>query len=564
MIRLFFLAAILIASNVKAQDTAKADIGLIQATVYLGYGAELVHQTKLKVDADTRTIVLNGLSTNVDMNSLQISCPENVAILSYQFKLFTPIVPNPEKNPTLVRMEDSIKSLQKEIARTDNLISIEQETLKKTGALIETTFSTNGNKTVESAEVLKLIEYYNKKIETSKTAIFQYSQKKDEMNNLIYSIQTRMSLFVPPSSNNKPTGQLTMQVMCKGAQDMPVAVSYYTPNAGWTAFYDIRVNSKTNKVKMIYKASLTQSTGVDWKKTKLTLSTGTPTFGVAAPDLSPWYLQLYVPSIYKDLQGKVPGVVSQNQMPLMNDDKSLSEVVVTGMGIKEKSKSLGYSTQTIDPSTLQQYTQMNRGQLNNNYDIELPYDIASDGELHSVTIKDQEVDCSLKNYAVPKLLRETYLLAEVANWQNLDLLPGNANIIMDETYIGKTLIDPNTTDDTLNLSLGKDSRVSIDRTLVKELSGLKTSGGNSKQTYTYEITVKNNKLTDVSMLLKDQYPLSNIKEIEVKLEDDGDAEVNSETGTLSWKLNLKPGESKKMRFSYSIKFPKDKKIINPK
>ena len=103
-----------------------------------------------------------------------------------------------------------------------------------------------------------------------------------------------------------------------------VSVSYYTQSAGWVPVYDIRVNSKTNKVKLIYKASLTQTSGVDWKKTKLTLSTGTPNFGVAAPVLSPWYLQLYVPELYKALQGRAAGVTPmRNTIQSMNDDKKL-------------------------------------------------------------------------------------------------------------------------------------------------------------------------------------------------------------------------------------------------
>ena len=213
---------------------------------------------------------------------------------------------------------------------------------------------------------------------------------------------------------------------------------------------------------------------------------------------------------------------------------------------------------------MQQYTTLNEGQLNTNFEIDLPYDIESDGKLHSVTIKDQEISCILKNYAVPRIDKEAYLLAEVADWQNLDLLPGDANIIMDDTYIGKSVIDPNTTADTLNLTLGRDKRIAIKRSLVKELSSLKTSGGSSRQLFTYEILVNNNKLTDINLLLKDQFPLSTIKEVEVKLEDGSDAMINMETGVLTWKIDLKPGESRKVRFSYSVKYPKDKKIVNLK
>ena len=99
---------------------------------------------------------------------------------------------------------------------------------------------------------------------------------------------------------------------------------------------------------------------------------------------------------------------------------------------------------------------------------------------------------------------------------------------------------------------------------MKEQSSLKTSGGNTKQVFTYEILVKNNKVTDVNLLLKDQFPLSNIKEVVVTLEDGSDAMINTETGVLTWKIDLKPGESKKVRFSYSVKYPKDKKIVNLK
>ncbi|MCB0777814.1 MAG: DUF4139 domain-containing protein, partial [Chitinophagaceae bacterium] len=462
------------------------------------------------------------------------------------------------------KLEDSIEGVRNEIGRIENLVGIEKEILTKTGLLIETTIKTNGNKEVTSAEVLKLLEYYNSKIERSKTNIYNHNQTIVKLNNQIDEYSKKIKELTPPiQPRPKPYGQVILQVMNKKSGEIPVNLSYYTTNAGWTAVYDIRVNSKTNKIKMVYKASLTQTTGIDWQQTKLTLSTGTPNFGVMAPVLSPWYLQLYVPGIYTDLQKRAAmGNAQRNMIQSYNEDVALSEVVVTNAYGQYEQKKL--KDETVDPSTLQQYTTLNEGQLNTNFEIDLPYDIDSDGQLHSVTIKDQEIIATLKNYAVPRADKDAYLLAEVGDWQNLDLLPGDANIIMDDTYIGKSVIDPNTTADTLNLSLGRDKRIAVKRSIVKELSSIKTSGRDSKQTFTYEIIVKNNKLTDVNLLLKDQFPLSTIKEVEVKLDDDGDAQVNTETGVLTWKLDLKPGESKKVRFSYTVKYPKDKRIVNLK
>ncbi len=64
----------------------------------------------------------------------------------------------------------------------------------------------------------------------------------------------------------------------------------------------------------------------------------------------------------------------------------------------------------------------------------------------------------------------------------------------------------------------------------------------------------------MSLLLKDQYPLPSLKEIEVELLDNGGSSVNKENGILSWQVELAPGESRKMRFSYSVKYPKDRTL----
>jgi uncharacterized protein (TIGR02231 family) len=163
-----------------------------------------------------------------------------------------------------------------------------------------------------------------------------------------------------------------------------------------------------------------------------------------------------------------------------------------------------------------------------------------------------------KYYSVPRLDKDAYLLAEVSDWEKLNLLPGDANIIFEGTYVGKSFLDPASTLDTLNLTLGRDKRLVVKKEKLIDYSSTKFLGNNKIQKITYEITVKNNKKDTVRMMLKDQYPLSTNKEIEVELLDDGGAMNNAETGVLTWKLELAPGEQKKVRFSYNVKYPRDK------
>jgi len=548
-------------SKLFSQDTARADASLAAATVYFGYGAELTHHAKVNVNTETKIIVINQLSTSIDINSLQINLPENAALLSQQFSLYTPTLPV-VINPLIKKLQDSIRLVQKEQGRNRNLAETEQETLDKTNALIEIAMKENSSKTISSDEAIKLINANTAKIEKSKAVLFRLAEEYADLNEKITAIQTRINeAQYKPVKAPKTYGQLTLQVICNKSGEIPVSFSYFTNTAGFTPLYDVRVNSKTNEIKLVYKAAITQSTGIDWKQTKLTLSTANPSWGGVAPILTAWYLQQYVPGLYRQVQEDARRSLQSNTIQsFATDDKFKEEIVVNGYGAIKKD--LTGAIQKVDPSTLQRFTTLTESQLNTNFEIDLPYNIESDGQVHSVTIKEEKIDAVLKNYAVPKLDRDAYLLAEITDWQKLDLLPGTANIIMDNTYLGKSMIDPNSTADTMNLSLGKDKRVAIKRSTVKDYTSTKTSGSTTRQTFTYELTVKNNKSTDVDLLLKDQYPISSIKDIETKLEDSNNAMVNEETGVLTWKISLKPGESKKVRFTYTVKYPKEIKIAN--
>jgi hypothetical protein len=83
MQKLLFTLTFLLSIYVNAQsqsrdngDTARTDAEISNATIYFGYGAELTHQSKVKLSSNTKIIVINRLGTNIDLNSLQISVPK--------------------------------------------------------------------------------------------------------------------------------------------------------------------------------------------------------------------------------------------------------------------------------------------------------------------------------------------------------------------------------------------------------------------------------------------------------------------------------------------------------
>ena len=224
------------------------------------------------------------------------------------------------------------------------------------------------------------------------------------------------------------------------------------------------------------------------------------------------------------------------------------------------SSAAGGATVVVLKDGLEDYVSVAGNALNVNFDIDMPYDVPTNGKEQTATLQVVDANTLYQHYAVPKLDADAYLLAQLPDWEKLNLLPGEANIILEGVYVGKTFIDPNATADTLNLTLGHDKRVVIKREKLTDFSSVKFLGSNKLQKFTYEITVKNNKSETINLLLKDQYPLTTNKDIEVELTESADAEINKDLGVLNWKLSLAPNETKKIRFSYSIKYPKDKTI----
>jgi len=551
-ITIFAVGLLLNLNSILAQELSQNKIQtnatLQHANVYFGNGVELSHTATFLVKKGFQEVIFNNVSIYLTSNTIQISASENITILSYKHN--NKVETNTTTHPLIPVVQDSIKLINKQLKLIQQDYALQEELLKKSVLLIEG-YNSNTNKNINAPEVMKLVDFYTAKIQQYKLSMNVSANKIQDITELINFLNQRIYDLSNQGNKttSKTTGQLIVQIMAQKAEEAKFDISYYAPNAGWTPSYEMRVKSVDNSFKLGYKALIFQSTGLDWKQIPLTLSTSNPNQTNATPLLQAWYLQQYVPQLYGNVQ-------TAKRQALMNSVQTLNEVVVAGYNSKE------FNINDEKSKDVSNYLKVNESQLYTSFDIDLPYDIPSDGTGYSVNIKEEDIKATYKHYAVPKLDKDAFLMAEISDWENLDLLPGQANIIMDGKYIGKSFIDPNSTVDTLNINLGRDKRVSIKRVTIKNTEKVKIKGDNKTESFSYEIVVKNNKKQPINLLLKDQFPLSNDKEIEVALVNDGEAEINTEIGVLNWKLTIPAGESKSKQFSYTVKYPKTKIIGN--
>lgn len=579
---------------------------LKSVTVYRS-GAELLHNASAVLKQGNNELVIENLSNTIDINSIQIKAPSTVTILGVEFS--NNYLISAEKTPKMQMLQDSLDKVFEQIGKINLSLTVASELMD----VLKSNRDIKGQQTgLSVAELTKLIDYYKSKSSELQNEIQQLNDKKAKL--LLVTDNINKQIAEEQKKNVSTAGRLTLQLSAAVAGKADFIVSYIASNAYWTPYYDIRIENTKSPVKMIYKAKIVQTTGIDWKQVKLSLSTSVPAQWGNAPVMQSWFLGYINPVAVMDNAIRLRGMNTiqslDGRVPGLNAASQLNDVVVVGYGTANGESSDNkadnprpvyivngavmseYEFQKINPSAikkidklktsaasaiygsqaaggaivvelkdgLEDYISIADNALNVSFDIDMPYDVPTNGKEQTATLQNIDVAANYKHYAVPKMDKDPYLLAEISDWEKLNLLPGNANIIVEGTYVGKSFIDPNSTSDTLNLTLGRDRRVVVKREKLADFSSVKFLGSNKLQKFTYEITVKNNKNEPVNMLLKDQYPLTTNKEIEVELLESSDAEINKELGILNWKINLATGESKKIRFAYSVKYPKDKTL----
>lgn len=569
--KLFMVCCVLlVAVTSNAQNRQKLDIESV--TVFLN-GAELYSTTKLNVPAGESEFLLTNVAGNVNQQSLNVGAASGVVV---QFATFqNNFLQNDDLSPRAREIQDSIehitnrrKGVQNEIQTIDEQINIIKQNRQVGGA-------NAGLSTDELAKMLDLVKNRMAKLLDQKDELSVGIRDTDELLRKL-----RQQLQEEKNKGFQPGGQLLVKLYSKKATTTDIKVSYVVSNAGWTPTYDIRVDEVGGPVQLAYKAHVYQNSGVAWNKVKLTLSTGNPNEGAQAPTLNPWYLAFYRPRPIS-YQNKAYNNGTGDQLEKM-PSRNTSSIASTSAGaysakdeenvpigggrgdgtlyIIDGVQVVGNRGVNIPQAAIGDYVATDNQGVNTMFDIELPYTIPSDGKQHNVAVKTAQLPAIYRYYAVPKLDRDAFLQAQITGWEDLDLLPAHTNIFYEGTYVGQGYIDVRNVKDTMNLSLGRDKKVVIRRERDKELRSVRTIGSNVKETFVYKITVRNTRNKTVDLVLMDQLPISNDKDIEIDDKIYDGATYNETTGAVTWKLQLAPNETKEVKVGFTAKYPKGKQI----
>jgi uncharacterized protein (TIGR02231 family) len=201
------------------------------------------------------------------------------------------------------------------------------------------------------------------------------------------------------------------------------------------------------------------------------------------------------------------------------------------------------------------------GETTITFDIAVPYTIPSDGKVQTVEIQRITTPAEYKYVTLPKLSQLAYLTANISDWAKLSLQTGEATLYFENSFVGKSTLNVNQLKDTLTISLGTDNSILVKREKRKDFTSRKVIGSNRTDTYSYLITIRNNKSNTVNITLNDQIPVSSNSSISVDAIELSGGRLSPQTGEIKWDLEIKQQETRQIALTYSVKYPKDKTIV---
>lgn len=580
---------------------------LKKATIYFS-GAELTHTATITLKQGENQITVEGLTPNIDLNSLKINVNNSVMVASSEFT--TDYLTEKKSSDYIKRLKDSIDVCDAEISRLTASVKINTTALELLKKGVESNLSnsiensqTMVKKQLTTADINQNIEFYNTKAATLEKAIYNDNLKKNEVVRTRSRLQSQLNQ--EQGKRGVFNGILNLNLVASYATSATVTVSYYTSSARWTPFYDMIVTDVTKPVKLKGRSKVSQTTGIDWNNVNIVLSTATPSKTKDAPVFSTWFLDYWYEQATRSVRAKASNYITYDA-----DFSSVNEEAATPMA---KTKALGAASNAttepmyivdgepfdgnineINPNSIQSttilkgaeataiygssgqngvivittkkmedYIAVEEKSISMEYKIDLPYSIPGNGKEQIIDLRDYNLTPEYKYYAAPKLDESVFLVADFTNWEQANILSGWANITYDGTYVGQTYLNTSQTNSTMSVTLGTDKRISIKREKLTDFSQVKTLGNDTRITLAYRITIKNNQNKTAKVTLKEQYPISTQKDIKVELID---KETTTPTynkediGVITWDFDLAAGESREFKIAFAVRYPKDKKI----
>lgn len=440
-------------------------------------------------------------------------------------------------NPAEAALETKIQALQDQQASLDaqaRSAEIVRNYLERFGG------NSGGDKerphpAIDARTLAGLVDTIGRSASEALERIQRVTVQKREIDKQIQALQHDLSRLRSGTRNTR-----TVTVNFTATRPGQLTISYQVANAGWKPAYRAALDSAASRVELERLAAISQKTGEEWSKVKLTLSTSQPRQSPQAPEPEPWLLSWQPP------RQVVQAVPQPAMSPAPAPAAKRTRAIVYG---EEAAAEPAYEPPTFETQS----------GFASEFQVPARVSLPADGREVSVSLASQVLPVRQRLRVAPRIARAAVVTAEAERPAGV-WLPGNLQLFRDGNYVGAAPWDPQAAKQFM-LSFGRDELLRVSVEQLKGQSG--TTGvfgkrGERRVVEAFKLTSAHK--TPVDVLVLESSPVSTAEEVRVQatFEPKPTTEAwEQRRGIVAWERTIAPGETARFSVDYTIEFPQE-------
>ncbi len=543
----FLLAALTLSAAAADIPTTAAKVHTV--TVY-GDRAEVVRHLTATIEAGDHTLTFENLPGATDLSSVRVDGKGAFTLIDIRGERIQTKEVADERVLKLTKELEALRAQLNDLTLADNRITQRKSALEKVLGRLTSVGKESANAEMDPSKWAAYLQYHVDTLAKLDQEILANGVSRNSLTLDVDRVQRELNEL--NAQRFKFRNVARVRIEAKQAGPIELDLAYVVRGPSWNPLYDIRADTKAKTVQVNYHAEVRQSTGEDWKGVALKLSTAQPNLGGREPQMSPWFIQRFIPQ---------PVTVTGG---VMLESAPKPERADRGSANRDKVSTLAASAPAALTAVSMDfsYARVNTGGTAATFAIPRAYDVPSDNKPAKVAIASESFPSEFRHTCVPKLSPHVYLKTKAINKSDFPFIAGPTAVFLDGAFVANASLDLVAPGQEFWTYLGADQSVKVDLKdlgKVEELSGI--FGKKTARTVVSKVfKVTNGKATDVKLSIRDQVPSSNHEEIKVvyeepKYEKDTDGFKVDQSKFVEWNLELKAGAKQDVPFRFAIERP---------
>ncbi|GAB7047609.1 DUF4139 domain-containing protein [Catenuloplanes indicus] len=505
--------------------------------------ARVTRHATVRLPAGDHTVPLGPLPAAVDASSVRVGGRGAATVLGVDVTTFFAAR---SADPEVVALEERRRALEDAQRELDDDAAIEKERaefLHELGRRAGTSYAKAlAEGTAAPGAIAGFGDSLAEQLAAGKARQRAAAQRRERLDDELSAVHRELEALYRKTAPDRLVAMVALEMAHTGAVELEL--SYVTHGASWESSYDVRLDADGDTLTLTWFGLVSQHTGEDWPETDLRLSTARPAGLVTVPDLDPWFLDRHRPA---------PPTPPPAPMPVYGASYDMADapVAVAGPPVAAGAARMARAKVVEAVATVEQ------GAAAATYRPARPVAVPADGTSHRAVVASLELPARLDHVTAPVRDTGAYLRATVTNASEHTLLPGPAAVFHGGDFVGRTRLKPWAPGEELELALGVDDRVRVEREQTRRTATKAALSSTRRREAEYTITIGNHTPRAAQITVLDQLPVSRDEAIAVRETrfDPAPAE-RTEMGELTWKLQVPPGETRTVVFGFRAEIGK--------